>query len=46
MGKLELRKSLRRLDIVNGKLVTSLPIDWDRTLKLWAEEGKSNILIR
>lgn len=46
MGKLELRKSLRRLDIVNGKLVTSLPVDWDRTLKLWAEEGKSNILIR
>ncbi len=46
MGKLELRKSLRRLDIVNRKLVTSLPVDWDRTLKLWAEEGKSNILIR
>lgn len=46
MGKLELRKSLRRIDFVNGKLVTSLPIDWDRTLKFWAEHGKSDKVIR
>lgn len=46
MGVLELRKSIRRIDIVNGKLVTTLPIDWDRTLKLWAEYGKSSTLIR
>lgn len=25
----------------NGKLHTNLPIDWDRTLKLWAEDEEA-----
>jgi len=27
--------------IVNGKLVTSLPIDWDKTLQLWYEDKEA-----
>lgn len=41
MGKLEIRKYQPTLKIINGKLVNSLPIDWDKTLKLWAEDQDS-----
>ena len=41
MGDLEIRKKPSRLSIVDGKLVTNLPIDWDATLKLWYEDEQS-----
>jgi hypothetical protein len=49
LGKLELRKYKKRVSIVNGEIHTNLPIDWDRTLKLWAEDKESydnKLLIR
>lgn len=49
MGSLELRKKPSRVEIVNGKLVTNLPIDWDTTLKLWfndKEAYRDKILVR
>lgn len=41
LGTLEIRKRPTRMAIVNGKLVTSLPIDWDRTLQLWYEDKEA-----
>lgn len=41
MGQLELRKYDARFNIVNDKIKTNLPIDWDRTLKLWYEDEKA-----
>ena len=41
LGTLEIRKKPTRIAIVNGKLVTTLPIDWDATLKLWQEDEES-----
>lgn len=41
MGQLELRKYDARFNIVNGRIKTNLPIDWDRTLKLWYEDEKA-----
>ena len=41
MGKLELRKTPRRIDFKNGKLDTNLPIDWKRTLELWHADEES-----
>lgn len=41
MGILEIRKKPTRVSIVDGKLVTNLPIDWDTTLKLWSEDEES-----
>ena len=41
MGQLELRKYDARFNIVNGKIKTNLPIDWDRTLKLWYEDEEA-----
>lgn len=41
MGRLELRKSKPKIGIKNGKIKTNLPIDWDRTLKLWCEDKES-----
>lgn len=49
LGTLELRKYNARIDIKDGKLKTNLPIDWDRTLKLWSEDEeayKNRILIK
>lgn len=49
MGSLELRKRAPSTKIVDGKLVSSLPIDWDRTLRLWAEDEEAytdRVLIR
>ena len=49
MGSLEIRKRPTRVAIVDGKLVTSLPIDWDKTLKLWYEDKEAfdnKILVR
>ena len=41
MGRLELRKINITPKIINGKLIISKPIDWDRTLKLWYEDNES-----
>lgn len=41
LGTLEIRKKPSRLSIVDGKLTTNLPIDWDATLKLWYEDEES-----
>ena len=41
MGQLELRKYDVRFSIENGKVKTNLPIDWDRTLKLWYEDEEA-----
>lgn len=41
LGTLEIRKRPTRMAIVNGKLVTSLPIDWDKTLQLWYEDKEA-----
>lgn len=41
LGTLEVRKRPTRIAIQDGKLVTNLPIDWDKTLKLWYEDEES-----
>ena len=41
LGSLELRKRPTRIAIVDNKLVTTLPIDWDATLKLWYSDEES-----
>lgn len=41
MGVIELRKYKPTLKIDNGKLINTLPVDWDRTLKLWEEDEYS-----
>ena len=41
MGKIEVRKYNRSISIKNGKVVTNLPIDWNRTLKLWSEDEEA-----
>lgn len=38
MGRLEIRKSKPNIRFKDGKVKTDLPIDWDRTLKLWYED--------
>lgn len=43
LGILELRKRPTRIAIVDNKLVTNLPIDWNATLKLWYEDEESYI---
>lgn len=49
LGKIELRKFEKRVTFKNGVLYTNLPIDWDKTLKLWAEDNeayKEKVLVR
>lgn len=41
LGKLEIRKYEARITIDGKKIKTNLPIDWDRTLKLWYEDKES-----
>lgn len=41
LGRLELRKYNTRITIDGKKIKTNLPIDWDRTLKLWYEDEES-----
>ena len=41
LGKIELRKYEGRVFYKNGNIHTNLPIDWDATLKLWAEDKES-----
>lgn len=41
MGTLEVRKINTYVNIKDNKLHTNLPIDWDRTLKLWYEDEEA-----
>lgn len=41
MGDIELRKYENIVEFRNGILIDSLPIDWDRTLKLWCEDEEA-----
>lgn len=41
MGTIELRKYSPKIKIKDNKVKTTLPIDWDRTLKLWYEDQES-----
>lgn len=41
MGRLEIRKLKPIIRIVDGRVETNLPIDWDRTLSLWNEDEES-----
>lgn len=41
MGSIELRKYDAKIYTKNGVLKTNLPIDWDRTLKLWSEDEEA-----
>lgn len=42
MGTIEIRKYDRRIRLgKNGKIRTNLPIDWDKTLKLWYEDEEA-----
>ena len=41
MGRLELRKYDARITFDGTKVKTNLPIDWDKTLKLWYEDEES-----
>jgi hypothetical protein len=38
MGKLELRKFNASISLREGKIVTNLPVDWNKTLELWYED--------
>lgn len=49
MGHLELRKFKVGVDMVNGKMVITYPIDWLRTKQLWKEDKEAcekKILLR
>ena len=41
MGRLEIRKYDARITLQGDKVATNLPIDWDRTLKLWSEDEEA-----
>lgn len=41
MGRLEIRKYDAKITLQGDKLITNLPIDWDRTLKLWSEDEEA-----
>lgn len=41
MGRIELRKYDARVSFDGEKVKTNLPIDWDRTLKLWYEDEEA-----
>lgn len=43
MGRLELRKTTNKVQFVDGKLKTNLPVDWNATLKLWYDNPSSKL---
>lgn len=44
MGRLEIRKFRAKVDYKDGKVITTLPIDWKSTLKLWSEDEECHKL--
>lgn len=41
LGRIELRKYDARITINDGVLKTNIPVDWDKTLKLWSEDEEA-----
>lgn len=42
MGTIEIRKYEKSIKLDDqGRVITNLPIDWDRTLKLWYEDSEA-----
>lgn len=41
LGRLEIRKFGARVELHNGVIKTNLPVDWDKTLKLWFEDEEA-----
>lgn len=41
MGGLEIRKSIPHITIKDGKVVTNLPINWQKTLELWEQDEEA-----
>lgn len=41
MGNIEVRKKENNITFKDGKLKAHLPIDWDKTLKLWSEDEEA-----
>lgn len=41
LGRLEVRKYPARISFDGNKIKTNLPIDWDKTLKLWYEDKEA-----
>ena len=41
MGRIEVKKYEARITLEGNKVKTNLPIDWDRTLKLWSEDEEA-----
>lgn len=41
MGKLELRKDIRGVSIIDGKLINTYPVDWGSTMRLWYEDEEA-----
>ena len=41
MGRLEIRKFTPKKEFKDGKVVTTLPVDWKKTIELWWEDEES-----
>lgn len=41
MGRIELRKRQSSVSLVGGELITTMPIDWKKTIDLWYEDKES-----
>ena len=41
MGVIEIRKYKTHIGFEDGKLMTNMAVDWDKTLKLWYEDKES-----
>lgn len=49
LGRLELRKKIKNVKFIDGKIKTNLPINWHETLKLWYSDEscrKKKTLVR
>ncbi len=49
MGRIELRKFSTWVGLKDGKILTNLPVDWNRTIELWFSDKESyekKILVR
>ena len=41
MGRLEIRKYDTKITLQGDRVITNLPIDWNKTLKLWSEDEEA-----
>lgn len=42
MGRLEIRKFKAKIEYIDNKVVTTLPVNWKETLKLWWEDEEAH----